>query len=883
MRDDMLDRLIEKLDLAQKIRLLTGATTWRTAAEGEIGLRAMTCSDGPAGVRGEAWDERRTSALLPSASALAATWDEGLVTELGGLLAAEAARKGVDVVLAPTLNLHRSPLGGRHFECFSEDPELTARTGAALIRGVQARGVAATAKHFVANDSETDRLGVDVRVSERALREVYLAPFEAAVEAGVWLVMAGYNGVNGTTMTAHPLLTEPLKGEWGFDGVAVSDWAALRTTEEPARAALDLAMPGPGSPWAADLFRAVRDGRVPESAVDDKVRRLLRLAARVGALDGARPEPGATGPLPGGARPEPGRDGPVPDGARPGPGGFPAGRTAATGARGTRRLLRRAVAAGTVLVRNRGVLPLDPGALRSVAVIGGHAASPRVQGGGSAGVFPSGVVTPLDAIRARLRGRGRVVYAPGPTPDHPPAPLDTGRCADPRSGEPGVLLRCLDAEGRELYAERRLTGRQLEPRRVPGAHTVEISAVLRPERVGEWTFGIGGFGRLTLTVDGREVLDGTWPRETDDPALVHVTPPVRTARAHLDDTRPVHLVARRELAAGTGRATLLCAAPPRRDPGAALAEAVEAARGADAVVVVVGTTEHGETEGHDRTDLSLGRLQDDLVRAVAAANPRTVAVVNSGGPVELPWRDRVGALLLTWFPGQEAGAGLADVLFGRREPGGRLPTTWAASLADAPVTRTRPAGGRLAYTEGLHIGYRAWLREGREPAYWFGHGLGYTTWEYERVDVPPRVPAGAPVTVRVALRNTGSRPGREVVQVYLARPGSAVERPARWLAGYAAVHAEAGRGAVAEVVVGPRALRHWSVEDRRWRVEPGPYHLMVGRSAGSPEWQAVLVLDGADGPGPDATGSHGPGPDVRWPDGPGPDGTGPDGTGPDGI
>lgn len=259
-----------------------------------------------------------------------------------------------------------------------------------------------------------------------------------------------------------------------------------------------------------------------------------------------------------------------------------------------------------------------------------------------------------------------------------------------------MLLRCLDVEGRELYAERRLSGRQLEPEAVPGAHTVEISALLQPETTGTWTFGMGGFGRMTLTVDGRAVLDGTYPCETDDPAIVHVTPPLHTARAHLERTRPVLLVARRELASGTGRATVVAAAPPARDSAAALAEAVDAARGADAVIVFVGTTEYSETEGYDRTDLSLGRPQDDLVRAVAAANPRTVAVVNSGGPVELPWRSEVGALLLAWFPGQEAGAGLADILFGRSEPGGRLPTTWAASLADAPVTRTRPVDGRLA-------------------------------------------------------------------------------------------------------------------------------------------------------------------------------------------
>ncbi|MEU0051962.1 glycoside hydrolase family 3 C-terminal domain-containing protein [Streptomyces sp. NPDC006309] len=806
--DDMIGRLIDKLSPAQKVRLLTGATTWRTEAEPDIGLRQIVLSDGPAGVRGEGWDERLTSTLLPSASALGALWDEELLTDLGRLLATEAVRKGVDVVLAPTLNLHRSPLGGRHFECFSEDPELAGRTGAALIRGVQAHGIAATAKHFVANDSETDRLTVDVRVGERVLREVYLAPFEAAVEAGVWLVMAAYNSVNGTTMTASRLLGDVLKDAWGFDGVAVSDWAAVRTAEEPARAALDLAMPGPHSPWAESLADAVAGGRVPEKSVDDKVRRLLRLAHRVGALGPGSP-----------------------------------GRPPATPVRDPRTLLRRAVAAGCVLVRNADeVLPLDPAALSTVAVIGAHAATPRVQGGGSAGVHPSGVVTPLDGIRTRLRGRARVLHLPGPSLGLPPAPVDADRCTDPRSGAPGVLVRLLDEQGRELHAEHRLSGRQLEPTLVPGAHTVEISALLRPGNAGEWALGVGGFGRMTLSLDERVLLRGDFPCRIDDPAVVHVTPPLHTVRATLLSKRPVRLVARRELADGTGRATVLAAAPPEEDPQAALATAVDAARKADAAVVFVGTTEHSETEGHDRTGLSLGGRQDELVRAVAAANPRTIVVVNSGGPVELPWREEVGALLLTWFPGQEAGGGIADVLFGRVEPGGRLPTTWAASLADAPVTDTRPAGGRLDYAEGLHIGYRAWLRSGRTPAYWFGHGLGYTTWEYESVDAPARVPAGSPFTVRVGVRNTGPRPGREVVQVYLARPDSAVERPERWFAGYAAVRAEPGGTATAEVVVPARALRHWSQADGVWRTETGTYRLMAGRSAGDLRGETPLTV-----------------------------------------
>ena len=249
---ERVESALGKLDLAQKVRLLTGSGFWGTYPEPLIGLRTMILSDGPAGVRGVTWDERETSVNVPSPTSLAATWDEPLVERIGALLAGEARRKGVDVLLAPTVNLHRTPLGGRHFECYSEDPLLTARIGTAYVRGVQSGGVAATVKHYVANDSETERMTVDVRVDERTLRELYLAPFEEIVrDARPWLVMAAYNGVNGATMTENPLLADPLKSGWGFDGVVVSDWLATTSTAESGRAALDLVMPGPDGPWGS--------------------------------------------------------------------------------------------------------------------------------------------------------------------------------------------------------------------------------------------------------------------------------------------------------------------------------------------------------------------------------------------------------------------------------------------------------------------------------------------------------------------------------------------------------------------------------------------------------------------------------------------------------
>ncbi|MFB9903151.1 glycoside hydrolase family 3 C-terminal domain-containing protein [Allokutzneria oryzae] len=774
MTEDWTD--LTRLTVEQKVRLLTGETMWRTHAEPDIGLRALVLSDGPVGVRGERWDERDHSLALPSPSALAATWDEDLVRRLGAVLAGEARRKGVDVLLAPTINLHRSPLTGRHFECFSEDPVLTARIGVAYIEGVQSGGVAATAKHYVANDSETDRMTVDARVDERTLRELYLAPFEAAVEAGVWVVMSAYNSVNGATMTENPLLEEPLKGEWGFSGVVVSDWGAVRSVAKSANAPQDLVMPGPRSPWSVALANAVRSGAVPESALDEKIRRLRVLASRVSSPTAA-----------------------VADG---------------------RELLRSAVAASTVLLRNdNSVLPIDPSTVHRVAVIGPNAAAVRFQGGGSAEVYPAGVVSPVDGLRTALDGIAEVVHAPGVRTTTTPTPLGVGNATHPVTGEPGLLVRVLGADGAELLAEHRFTGRLPEPGRAVGEDIVELQANLHPDVTGDWTVSLGGWGRVSLAVNGKTLVDEVIEVDTDDPATLHLNPAWRTATVALEAGEPAHIVARRQLLPGTGRACVLSADPPRGTDE--FADAVELARTSDVAVVVVGTTDESESEGSDRASLALPGRQDDLVRAVCAANPKTVVVVNSGAPVLLPWRAEAPAILLSWLPGQEAGAGLADVLLGAAEPGGRLPTTWPAD--DVSADSVTPVRGRLDYTEGLDIGHRAWLRAGKEPAYWFGHGLGYTTWEYSEV----LVESGN--RVRVRLRNTGERAGREVVQVYLARPDSSLVRPVRWLAGFAAVAASPGETADVVVDLPDRAFAHWA--DGGWQTEPGSFEVLVGRSA----------------------------------------------------
>ncbi|MFE3027694.1 beta-glucosidase [Nocardia tengchongensis] len=778
---DAIDDLLAKLDLPAKIRLISGAGFFRFSGDESIGLAEMPVSDGPSGVRGEQWDERDPSVSLPSGTALAATWDRDLLTDIGALIAAEARRKDVYAVLGPTINLHRSPLGGRHFECFSEDPMLTAEIADAYVRAVQAHGVSACPKHYVANDSETERFTADVVADERTLRELYLYPFERSVEAGAWMVMAAYNSVNGATMTENDLLDEPLKGEWGFDGVVVSDWTAVRSTAGAAKGN-DLAMPGPWELWGAPLEQAVRDGQVPESAIDDKVRRILRFAERVGALHGTPT--------------------PVP----------------AFGDDAARQLVREAASLAMVLATNDGTLPLREPA--RVALFGSAAAEPRFMGGGSATVIPTHTTSPLQGLSEVLP----VVYTPGVhlSENMIPVPLDL--VTDPETGEPGLRLRYLDGDT-VLASEHRGAGSLMlfgNPNAVQ-AKTIELRGRLRADVAGEWRIGFAGVGALALTLDGEQVLDETVLPDGADPVEMLLNPPQRFVTRTLAEGEEVEVLVRMAPGGGFPAMGITCAVGrPRRSDDEEFAAAIELARTSDVAVVVVGTTEQIESEGFDRTTLRLPGRQDELVAAVAAANPRTVVVVNSGSPVEMPWRDDVAAVLLTWFPGQEFGSALADVLTGAAEPGGRLPTTWPKTIDDVPVLNTKPEpDNALPYSEGIHIGYRAWLKSGVAPAYPFGHGLGYTTWELDGLMVSGR-------TATVTVRNTGARAGRQVVQAYLSRPDSAVDRPVRWLAGFAVVEAGAGESVTATVELPKRSFEHWTAQG--WVVEPGSFTLHVGTS-----------------------------------------------------
>jgi len=793
---------LAQLTLEQKVRLMTGADIWALHPIPEIGLRRLVTSDGPAGVRGETWDERSSSANVPSPTALAASWDPVRVERMGRLLASEARRKGVDVLLAPTVNLHRTPYGGRHFECFSEDPELTAMIGTAYVRGLQAEGVAATVKHFVANDSETDRFFVDALVDERVLRELYLAPFERIVGAGAWAVMAAYNKVNGTTMTENLLQRDVLKREWGFDGVIMSDWYATRSVAAAGEELLDLAMPGPLSPWTEGLLDAVRSGELSESMIDGHVLRLLRLAARVGALEGLDP---ATPPARRWNEEE------------------------------LKTELRATSAAGMVLIKNDGALPLESRSLTKVAVIGPNAATGRTLGGGSATVFPSYVVSPFDGLRIAFGDQVKIGHAVGVRSSERTEIALKDQLHLPDGSGPGIEVIFFDADDHELGRQQRQAGSMMWWGPVQEGLTareidhLQLTTRLRVPESGRYLVGASGLGEFRLVIDGEVLFDQTITLPPDADMVEGIMkPPQQLAVVALEGGRdvPVELTYRAGGDTTLGGAdvamlTVQLNVGPVLDEQAEFERAVALAAESDVAVVVVGTNAEVESEGFDRTSLALPGRQDELVRAVAGANPRTIVVVNSGAPVLLPWADDVAAVLASWFPGQEFGNALADVLTGAVEPGGRLPVTWPASAEGLPSVQ--PVNGALPYDEGLLIGYRWYLATNRQPAFPFGHGMGYTTWAYQDLAV-------AGDTVTVTVRNTGDRAGREVVQVYASRPDSAVERAPRWLVGCAAVEAAAGEVVSASIDVGDHNFRHWDSSAHTWITESGTYQLYAGRS-----------------------------------------------------
>lgn len=762
------------MDDDELVRPLSGSDWWNVPASGDV--PAFRVTDGPSGARGQRFAGGPPSVAFPCGAALGATWDVELVERVGAALAMETRAKGAQVLLGPTINLHRTPLGGRHFECFSEDPILTALLARAYVHGLQGGGVAACVKHLVANDQEEDRFEISSELDERTLREVSLLPFEHALRGGAWSTMAAYNRLHGTHCSAHErLLTTILRHEWGWDGVVISDWFAVHTTAESAKAGLDLEMPGPALHWGPKLAAAVTAGEVAREVIEAKRERLAVLARRTGADE------------------------------------HPPGDESAGGSPQAVAVAREAAAASLVLLRNEGVLPL-PAAVARVAVVGPNGDREVIQGGGSARVTPTDVATIADGLRERLGGG--VVVEPGLTASRG-TPALQGADLRRADGSIGVDVEILGADGsvRDRVRPRdfRIVFLDAPGGGGPvGGWSARASASFTPRGSGVHRFKVKTNGEATLTVDGAVVVD-----EVD---LVAGQPVALEVLARSDDPQ-MRLAAE-----------LRCAPPETAD---AFERAVRAATDAEVALVVVGLDNDWETEGRDRTSLELPGRQVELIEAVAAVQPHTIVCVISGSPVDLSWAPQVPGLLWCWLPGQEGGRAIADVLFGDADPGGRLPCTFPAKLADTPaLLDTPPDPGVLRYQEGVFAGHRWYDLRETEPAFPFGFGLSYTIFSLDAPVVStPTVEAGGAVGLAVGVTNTGDRAGTTVVQLYVGDPDASVRRPVRELRAFAKVQLDAHESMTVAMRLGMRDLAFWDPVTDAWVAEPGEFLVWAGTSS----------------------------------------------------
>ncbi len=816
------DALLEQMTLDEKVAMVAGVDMWRTPGVPRLDVPGLKVTDGPHGARGESFVGAQTAVAFPSGTAMGATWDPELIEEVGGVLAEETRSKGAQILLAPTVNLHRGPLAGRNFECFSEDPELTARLAVAYIDGLQAGGVGASLKHFVCNDSEFERHTISSEVDPRTLRELYLYPFEVAVaEARPWSVMSSYNKINGTWASENEdLLGGVLKGEWGFDGFVVSDWFGTNSTAPVANGGLDLEMPGPARHYGEKLRAAVDAGEVSESTLDDKVRRLLRATARSGILD--EPAPSEEQSI---DRPE------------------------------HRELARRVARESIVLLTNpEGALPLDR-EVRRIAVIGPNADPAVAMGGGSSRVTPHYAISPLEGIRERAGDGVEVVHEIGCTNDKRLAILNSDRLV-PLSGDAGERGHGWQLEffdGLEPVGDPVLTksGRRGElswfgapaPQLDAKSYAVRATSEFDPDETGAYDFGLASAGLARLLVDGQLVVDNWSDWKRGDTFYGMGSAEVRgSVELKAGQRALIEVEFSKDGSRGAGGIRVGLRRPV---PSDSIERAAAAARDADAAVVVVGLDADWESEGFDRPDLSLPGRQAELIAEVAAANPRTVVVLNAGSPVDVEgWVDRVGATLQLWYPGQEGGRALADVLFGDVSPSGRLPTTVPHRIEDTPGFLNYPGEhGRVLYGEGIFIGYRYTETVGREPRFAFGHGLSYTRFDYGALSLDAaEVAIGAPVVARIEIANAGERPGAEVVQVYLRAPESTVARPALALAGFARVDLAPGESRSVEIEIPARVFATWDPLENGWVTEPGRYELVAGSSCRELRASASLQL-----------------------------------------
>ena len=800
-----IEDLLGRMTLEEKISLVSGKAGDATRDIPRLGIPSLRVTDGPHGV---GWGEKST--CFPTAISMASSWNTELIEAVGVALGDETRGFGRHILLGPCINIHRTPLGGRNFESFSEDPYLAARMAVAYVKGIQSRNIGSSVKHYALNNQEWERTTISVEIDERALREIYLPAFRAAVtEADPWTVMGAYNKLRGKWCCENTyLLDDILKGEWGFKGLVVSDWGAIHSTVSFAMAALDLEMPGPGEYFGDKLLQAVKNGDVPERIIDEKVRRILGIIYRAGLFDG--PETRFTGGV---NMPE------------------------------HKQLAQRVAEEAIVLLKNDGnVLPLDAGKIKTLAVIGPNAEPARVGGGGSSTVAPANPVGVLEGLRARAGSDIEIRYLQGcPLTGISPIPASVFTCEFQGQTVPGLVgeyFTNMNLEGQPTLVR---VDAQVNFEWGSGSPATEIpydgfsvrwTGKLRAPRTGNYEIGTVTDDGVRLFVNDRLVVDH-W---ADQAGLTH-TSPIELKEGEVYDIRMEYF---EHFGAATAKLGWTIPESTSEDAAALAADC-------DAAIVVAGLSHQFEGEGYDRNTLKLPGEQDKLIRAVAAANPRTAVVLINGTPIDMEgWIAEVPALVEAWYPGELGGHAVARILFGDVNPSGKLPDTFAKRLEDYPSQANYPGrDGVVRYEEGIWVGYRYFDTKGVEPRFPFGHGLSYTTFEYDNLRVEPDTNGDRLViNATFDVRNTGARAGAEVAQVYVHDVQSSVERPAKELKGFRKVHLQPGATATVTVPLDTDSLSFYDVNRKRWIAEPGEFEILIGSSSADIRLRGGYVFQG---------------------------------------
>jgi len=813
--EDRVEDLVSRLTLEEKVRLMAGAASFTLEGVERLGVPGVRVTDGPTGVRS---NEGEAATVFPVAVAIASTWNPDLTRQVARAIAREALALDNFVVLAPTINIVRVPQWGRNFETYSEDPFLAGVLGTAYVNGLQEEGVGASLKHYAVNNQEVGRMTVSARIDERTLREIYLAAFEMVVkEANPWTVMASYNRINGVYATDNRyLLSDILKGEWGYDGVVVSDWGAVHSTAPSANAGMDLEMPGPPRWFGDKLLSEAEGGAVPEHQIDDAARRLIRMILRTGVLDG-----------------------------RPAPKGELRSKR-------HRDIAARAAEEAVVLLKNdEELLPFSTAKVRTVAVVGPNAAARRIQGGGSSQVRPGRQTSMLQAITELLAGEAEVVHADGGDNEPvPPAARPAMFSPDEGRGQAGLLCeyfaeRGFDAAPFKTQPERQI-GKLVSANSMSilgqGLGALRWSGWLWPEKDGLHELSVRAPGSARLLLNGKRLIDESTPGAVDDMDVGGMHVERKIASVELTAGRGYPITIEYVRPASIKGVTWEYVGVGLRQPSGTVEEAAAIAAKADAAIVVVGAASVSEGEGYDRKDLDLPGDQNALVEAILAANPNTVVVLTNGAPYVLPWIDHAPAVLEAWLGGEEGPDAVARILFGRAEPSGRLPVTLPRRLEDTPAFPYYPGGDEADYGECLFVGYRHYDRSVAAPMFPFGHGLTYTRFAYSALKAPEHVKAGDPVAVSLTLKNTGQRPGKETVQLYVRPRGPSVERPVKELKGFAKVALAPGEQTSVRIDLDARAFSFYDPRRKAWIAEPGAYDLLVGASAADIELQTTVRL-----------------------------------------